>query len=327
MRKAIVGAIQPGRTSVPPSADCLDAAFVRDIPALINGVVLPHLNITLDLLEQCGAAGCDLAVTSEDACQISAYLLADSALFDALTEASARVAEEQFARVAQKHRMYVAGCYFKRADGHNYNVCSIFDRDGTIVFEYRKTHLPPNERWHVTAGDTLETAALDFGRVGIAICYDMMFPEMLGVLALRGAEIVLHPTAGYGWYDGIGEATLRTRANDHSVYLVTAKNYRYNAAGHSSVIDPWGQIRVDAGFYENVIVTHALDLDVPKVQPPWFYQTQMSGMAEVGPRMRLERRPDLYAPLSEPAPELPVPGPSERERLVRLVQDGKCRWG
>lgn len=326
MRKAIVGAIQPGRAFVPPSADCLSAAFVSDIPALVNDNVLPHLDITLDLLEQCGAAGCDLAVTSEDACQISAYLLAGGALFDALTEASARVAEERFAQIAKKYRMYVAGCYFKRVGGRNYNVCSIFGRDGSIAFEYRKTHLPPNERWHVAAGDALEVAELDFGRVGIAICYDMMFPEILGVLALRGAEIVLHPTAGYGWYDSIGEATLRTRANDCSVYLVTAKNYHFNAAGHSSVIDPWGQVRADAGFYENVIVTHSLDLDVPKVQPPWFYQTQMSGMAEVGPRMRLERRPDLYAPLTEPGPGLAVPDQPERERLIRLIQNGKCRW-
>jgi Predicted amidohydrolase len=326
MRKIKLAAIQPGAVKTPPELNCLNDAFCSDVEKIMKGHVLPHLNLTCEMIENCGREGCDLCLTSEDACQISAYLVADSALFAALAEASACIAEERFAALAKKYGMHVAACYFKRIDGRNYNVTSIFARDGAIVFEYRKTHLPPNEMWQTEAGNEINVAALDFGKVGIAICYDMMFPEMTGVLRERGAELVLHPTGGYGWYDSIGEATLRTRANDNSVYILTAKNYCFNGAGHSSLIDPWGQIMADAGFYENVIVSCTIDLDKEKTQPDWYYPTQMSGMAQVNKRARLERRPELYAPLCAPNEKMPVPDEKRRAELVEKIKTGECRW-
>jgi predicted amidohydrolase len=166
----------------------------------------------------------------------------------------------------------------------------------------------------------------DFGRIGICICYDMMFSECAEALALSGAEIIFHPTAGYGWYDGIGEATLRTRANDNSVYIVTAKNWVHNGAGKSSVIDYWGYVLSDAGFHRNAIVTCEIDLDEKKTQPDWYYPVQTSGVADVRERSRGERRPELYGALLEVHPGLEKPDAEKQAEIIKKMKSGECRW-
>lgn len=111
----------------------------------------------------------------------------------------------------------------------------------------------PSDVWQISEGERIDIFELDFGKIGICICYDMVFPEVINIQALQGAEIIFHPTLGYGWYDENGEATLKTRANDNSVYIVSSKNYMLNRAGKSSVIDYWGHVVADAGFNKNCI--------------------------------------------------------------------------
>ena len=310
-------------------AGCLgrEDGLGHDIKLIMLKHVEPRLDLHTKLLEQCSGPGMVLALTIEDVCGLSFFLLDDPAFFDELAVQSAQMAEERFSQLAAKRKMYVAACYVKRIGGQNYNLVSIFGPNGQIQGEYRKTHIPPNEMWQITDGEELNVIELDFGKVGVLICYDMMFPEAASELALKGAEVILHPTAGYGWYDSIGEATLRTRANDNSVYMLTAKNYVYNAAGKSSIIDPWGHVLADAGFYRDVTVSKTIDLDIPKAQPDWFYQSQMSGISEIRRRYLEERRPELYATLPKPAKRLRVPDEAERKALREKIQSGECRWG
>ena len=331
MRKIKVGAIQPRGAPYDPRYNCLAPGYTGDVEAILRDCVTPNLNVSLQLVAQAGEAGCGIVTTSEDVCGLSRFLVdtTETNAFPALAARSARMADEAFASLAARYGMYVIACYFRQEDdGAVYNVATVFGRKGERVGAYRKTHLPPDELWQVRAGDALEVLALDFGTIGISICYDIMFPEPTAVLAMRGAEIIFHPTGGYGWYDAIGEATLRTRANDNSVHIVTAKNYVFNGAGRSGVIDFWGQTLADAGFYENALVCHTLDLDVPKTQPPWFFQTQMSGEARVAPRKLRERRPELYGALTAPcaAPQR-APDAARQAALRELIRRGECRWG
>jgi predicted amidohydrolase len=184
-----------------------------------------------------------------------------------------------------------------------------------------------DELWRVDPGGSLDAIELDCARIGILICYDMMFPEAAGVLAARGAEPIFHPTGGYGWYDAIGEATLRVRANDNSVHIVTAKNHVFNGAGKSSVIDYWGHVLADAGFRPDAVVGSEIDLSVPKAQPEWFYQTRMSGEARVGLRKLGERRPELYGALADASgPRFAPPNESGRRAIAEQIRRGECRW-
>jgi len=326
MRKLTLAAIQTGEHGLDKRFDVLSKEFAPDIDLIMQKHVIPRLDRHINLLQQINHTGTALALTTEDICGLSWFLLADNHFFNELTSRSTQAVEERFSTLAKSTGMYIAACYFKRCGNHNFNVTSIFAPSGQIVGEYRKTHVPPNEMWHIADGDMLNVIELDFGRVGVLICYDMMFPEAASVLAQEGAEIILHPTGGYGWYDAIGEATLKTRANDNSVYLLTAKNYVYNGAGKSSIIDPWGHVLVDAGFYSDVIVSKEIDLDIPKVQPDWHYQSQMSGISNIKQRYQEERRPELYANLVEPAKRLRIPDEAERAILIKKVRKGEARW-
>lgn len=330
MREVSVAAIQADMSAIGPRCNCLADDYIADAGYVLEHHVLPFAETSLRLAELACENRCDIVTTGEDICGLSRYIIDTSPrnIFPALADASSRMVEERLSSLARKHGAYIVACYYKRRGGAIYNTASLFDRKGALIGAYEKTHLPPDEIWQVSAGGELNTFDLDFGRVGVEICYDMMFPEVTETLALKGAEIIFHPTAGFGWYDSIGEATLRARANDASVPIVTAKNYVYNAAGNSCVVDHWGQIMVSAGFRRNEIVMKRIDLDEQKTQPGWFYQTRMSGDADVKRRKLGERRPELYGALSEPSGrKLTPPSYEEQRKLYEQVKNGECRWG
>ena len=329
MRKVTVGAIQPPGSPYDPRFDCLAPSYTGDADAILRDYVTPYFNVSLALLERAGEAGLDIVTTSEDMCGLSRFLTdtTETNAFRALAEQSTKLADEAISALARRYGMYVIACFFRPDGNAVYNTATVYNRNGDIVGSYKKAHLPPDELWQATPGNELNVIETDFGTIGISICYDIMFPEPVAVQAMRGAEIIFHPTGGYGWYDAIGEATLRTRANDNGVPIVTAKNYVFNGAGHSSVIDHWGQVLADAGFYENAIVYYTLDLDVKKTQPAWFYPSQMSGDPNVVTRKLNERRPELYADLIKPCPApQKAPSAEQAEALREKIRQKKCHW-
>ena len=329
MRKVKVAAIQPGYLPIPAVYDCMGNCYENDVGYILDDYIKKQLEITFSLVEQAGREGCDIVTTCEDASVIGGFGVdtTETNIFPELVRRSALLAQDGLSKLARKYSMYIVGCYDTSTGGKIYNTASLFSRRGDVVFEYRKTHLPAYEKWQTSEGDSLDSFETDFGRIGMCICYDMMFPECVEAVALTGAEIIFHPTAGYGWYDSIGEAALRTRANDNSVYIVTAKNYVNNAAGKSSIIDYWGQVLADAGFYRDVIVTKEIDLDAPKVQPDWFYPTQTTGIAGMRERNLRERRPELYGVLASQTHErLAAPGREEQDSIIEKIKTGQCRW-
>ena len=329
MRKIKLGTVQPAYVPTPPEYDCMHDPYDNDVRKIIGSCVSRQLEVTFSLLDQAGREGCGIVTTCEDACVIGNYGVDTTGtnIFPELVRQSAQMAEEGFSSLAKKHAMYVVACYFKQDAGKIFNMASLFNRNGEIIGDYRKTHLPAYEKWQVAEGNWLGCLETDFGKIGVNICYDMMFPETVEAVSLAGAEIIFHPTAGYGWYDSIGEATLRTRANDNHVYIVTSKNHVNNAAGKSSIIDYWGQVLADAGFYPNVVVTREIDLDQPKSQPDWFYPVQTTGIANLRERSHRERRPELYGSLTaENRKPLGVSGQAEQDRIIRMIKNRQCRW-
>lgn len=329
MRKIKVGAIQPRYINTPLQFDFLNDDYHNSPYEITEYYIKEQLDVTLNLIELAGKDGCDIVTTSEDIAGTSNYAtdITEKNIFPELLDWSVPYVEERLSEMSKKYGMYIVGCYNKRIGDKNYNLAGIFNRKGEICGEYRKTHMPLSEKWQLTEGDDLNVFELDFGKISVAICYDIMFQESMEVLALKGAEIIFHPTVGYGWYDSIGEATIRTRANDNSVYIVSSKNYHYSRAGKSSVVDFWGQVMVDAGFYENVIVTGEIDLDVKKTQPDWFYSTGTSGIADVQERNLKERRPDLYGSITENLHEkLPTPSGESMKKIFLKIKSGQFHW-
>ena len=139
-----------------------------------------------------------------------------------------------------------------------YAACLVYNEKGERVSRYNKIHLfdvhleitneTYNESETLEAGNEVVVVDTPFGKVGIAVCYDLRFPELFRQLVLRGAEIIVLPsafTASTGkahW-----EVLLRARAIENLCYLVASAQGGYHVNGRetygdSMVIDPWGTI-------------------------------------------------------------------------------------
>jgi N-carbamoylputrescine amidase len=107
--------------------------------------------------------------------------------------------------VAKKLGIVVTGSVFeRRAHGLYHNTAVVYDTDGSLCGFYRKMHIPDDplyyEKFYFTPGDTGFTVAeTKFGKIGVGVCWDQWYPEAARLFALKGAEILLYPTA-IGWF-------------------------------------------------------------------------------------------------------------------------------
>ncbi len=203
----------------------------------------------------------------------------------------------EFKRFARENSSHVLVTLLERASYPRvYNAAALVSPEEEVVSVYRKVHLFDalgfRESDYVVPGaspsDIVEVAGV---RVAVAICFDLRFPELFRHYALRGAEVVLVPSA---WYSGpLKEETLaflsRARASENVYYLVVADQYGPRFVGRSMVVDPLGTVVLDLGVGEKYL---EYEIDVDRV-----YEARRTL-----PLLSL-RREDLYARRS--AAELP----------------------
>lgn len=97
----------------------------------------------------------------------------------------------------------VTSLFERRTAGLYHNTAVVFDVDGSIVGKYRKMHIPDDpayyEKFYFTPGDLgFEPIETSKGRLGVLVCWDQWYPEAARIMALKGAEILIYPTA-IGW--------------------------------------------------------------------------------------------------------------------------------
>ena len=204
--------------------------------------------------------------------------------------------------LARAHAIWVvAGTLPVRPDdaGADRRVMSrslVIDDRGEVVAHYDKIHLfdvvlPDGESYRESAtfiaGDTPVLVDTPAGRLGMATCFDLRFPELFARLAGQGADWFCLPSA---FTRATGQAhwhvLTRARAIENSAWLVAAAQVGRHADGrqtygHSLVADPWGQVLVDAGERPDCVEFARLDHD-------W-----LQGLRERFPVRRLHRR-DLF---------------------------------
>jgi predicted amidohydrolase len=253
-----------------------------------------NLEACVERMGEAAAAGARLLVLPE--CAIPGYM------FDSLEEARP-FAED------------IPGPATERLEGECrrlglYTVCGLLERDGDdvrnaavlvgpdgLIGTYRKTHLPflGVDRF-TTPGDDLEVHDTPLGRIGIEICYDLRFPEVTRTLALRGADLVAHPTNFPMAAKVQTELITVARAAENRVYLLTAnrvgKERWGEFCGWSQIVDPYGKRLAEAGETEEALLV--ADVDVEKARDkdyvvPGEYELYLFG----------DRRPELYGALVE----------------------------
>ncbi|HUW58628.1 MAG TPA: carbon-nitrogen hydrolase family protein [Planctomycetota bacterium] len=254
----------------------------------------------LALFEKAGRMGADLVVGAEDMQRLGHYgmYLDDLGLFRRLVEPIPGPTSKRIARVARKYQMYIVACYPEKAGRKYYNTGVLFSRSGRILGKYRKVQLPAGETWVYRPGTTFPVFKTELGNVGIAICYDMMFPEIIRCLALEGADIIAIPTMGYGWTENIGDAVVKARAVDCGVTMIVACGKR------SQVVNCWGEVLCDAAHRSNVVVTADVDTKARMLHAPNHYATVQTGIADVRERWTRERMAACFRVISSTRPPL-----------------------
>ncbi|NHM26216.1 carbon-nitrogen hydrolase family protein [Desulfofundulus sp. TPOSR] len=184
---------------------------------------------------------------------------------------------QMLSRAAREEGVYLVGGSLPERDGDQvYNTSFIFAPDGRLLGKHRKMHLfdvelasglTVKESSTLGAGNQVTVIPSELGDLGVAICYDIRFPELMRLMVLKGARVVVIPAA-FNMTTGPAhwELIFRMRAIDNQAYFIGASPARdpmapYVVYGHSLVVDPWGNVVSMAREGEEIIYAE-IDLDL-----------------------------------------------------------------
>ncbi|VAW31618.1 Aliphatic amidase AmiE [hydrothermal vent metagenome] len=180
-----------------------------------------------------------------------------------------RTDEGMFAQVAalaqELHIEILGSCLSLLEEGQFGNTAVYFDANGRSLGEYSKLHLfrLMQEEQYLTAGAAPTLVETAWGRAGLSICYDLRFPEFFRHYALAGAQVVFLPAE---WpYPRLAHwrTLLRARAIENQMFVVACNRVGSSKGshffGHSCIVDPWGEIVVEAGEDE-MLLTAVIDI-------------------------------------------------------------------
>ena len=154
-------------------------------------------------IEACAANGAQLVVLQELHNSLYFCQTENTDLFE-LAEPIPVPSTVFYSELAAANRIVLVTSLFeKRAPGLYHNTAVVFDRDGSIAGKYRKMHIPDDpayyEKFYFTPGDLgFEPIDTSVGRLGVLVCWDQWYPEAARLMAMRGAEMLIYPTA-IGW--------------------------------------------------------------------------------------------------------------------------------
>lgn len=168
----------------------------------------------------------------------------------------------------------------KRAEGIYHNSCLIIEKTGEIVGHYRKMHIPDDpgfyEKYYFTPGDIgFVVTKTSVGNIGVLICWDQWFPEAARIMALKGADIIIYPTA-IAWDINDTKEThdqeleswtmmMRSHAIANNVHVIAVNRSGQEGHlkfwGHSFCADPYGKL-IHQDKLDETITT--IDIDLSK---------------------------------------------------------------
>ncbi len=200
----------------------------------------------------------------------------NSSLFRAYAEEENGQTVGRMSELAKELGIYLIAGTIPEKEGESiYNTCFAFDPKGRLIGKHRKIHLFDiaikggiqfKESEVLGRGDQITVIDTEFCKIGIAICYDMRFPELIRLMTLKGAELIIVPGA-FNMTTGPAhwELTMRTRALDNQVYFAAVSPARdmdaaYHAYGHSGVANPWGAFAGQTDEKESIVFAD-IDLD------------------------------------------------------------------
>jgi predicted amidohydrolase len=156
------------------------------------------------------------------------------------------------------------------SDNRVYDTVVLIDSKGEISSVYRKLHLYDalgfKESDKMMAGNMIEKPVkTSVGNIGLMICYDIRFPEMSRILTVKGANVLVSPSA---WVHGVmkeehWQTLLKARAIENGLYIIAPDQVGNIFSGRSMAVDPFGVVLLDMGNREGMEV---VEIDKSRVQ-------------------------------------------------------------
>jgi predicted amidohydrolase len=301
-RTAKVAVIQ---ASASPNQD----PFMGDYdPSKVRPGMMSHFDRLCGLFEKAGEKGADIVCGPEDMQHIGSYGLyldtkdpeTGKVLFSSLAVPVPGPLTDRISLIARKFNMYIIAPIYESDAGKVYNTAVIFDRNGKIIGKHRKTLLPVLETWLVSTGDEYEVFQTDFGNIAVATCWEISYPEISSIYALKGADIIFNPTMAPDNRHGESLATAHmfiTRAMDNSVYIAPV----VLGTDGNGIIDFEGNVVAEAVGKENTVIMAEIDFSKERINDSKWWET-INGTNNVRALMLKSRRPDIFNLLSDPNP-------------------------
>ena len=208
-------------------------------------------------IESLAAQGAELIVLQELHNRLYFCQTEDVGMFDQ-AETIPGPSTEFYGEIARQNNVVIVTSLFeKRTTGLYHNTAVVLERDGSIAGKYRKMHIPDDpayyEKFYFTPGDMgFEPIDTSVGRLGVLVCWDQWYPEAARLMALRGAELLIYPTAiGYESSDSADEQERQREAwttvqrghavaNGLPVVAVNRVGHEDDPSGQTRGIQFWG---------------------------------------------------------------------------------------
>lgn len=189
-------------------------------------------------------------------------------------------------QLAQDYQIWIGGSWITENSGKFYNSFHLFDSKGQNVANYQKIHLfrlMHEDQW-LLAGNHLQTIESPWGKIGLAICYDLRFPEMFRHYALEGVQLILLVAQWPIRRVEHWKTLIRARAIENQFFFAavncTGAIGKETFGGASALIDPWGNAVIEGGNQPDLL-TGEINLDEIQRVRQWMPVFQ-------------DRRSDIY---------------------------------
>lgn len=229
------------------------------------GIIQQHNNANIDdnrnrlasKVTALAAQGSELVVLQELHDSLYFCQTEDVSLFDLAVKIPGEITEF-YSELAKKcNVVLVTSLFEKRATGLYHNTAVVFDKDGSMAGKYRKMHIPDDpayyEKFYFCPGDIgFEPIQTSVGKLGVLVCWDQWYPEAARLMALKGADMLIYPTAiGYESTDAPAEQERQREAwttvqrghavaNGLPVVAVNRVGFEPDPSGQTNGIMFWG---------------------------------------------------------------------------------------
>lgn len=254
---------------------------------------------TAQLIEQSLSSHPDLIVLQELHATQYFCQTEEAHFFDLAEPLDGPTAQFLSEQAVKANSVIIGSIFERRAAGIYHNTALVFDKDGSLAGYYRKMHIPDDpgfyEKYYFTPGDTpgFEPIQTSIGKLGVMVCWDQWYPEGARLMALKGAEVLIYPTAiGWDLEDDkeeqerqrdawIGVQRGHSIANNLPVIAINRVGHELDPSensqgiafwGHSFITGPQGEFLDHADHQNECILKANIDLQkIESVRRIWPY--------------------------------------------------------